>query len=297
MALKMNYVVRETGINLWRNVTLTVASMVTVAASLALVGSALLLRQGVENLTARWEGGIEFIVFLQPNATEDQRAAVEQALTDNPEVDTISYVDQQAAYDEFKELFRNSPDLVDAVTAEVLPPSYRVVPRVPDAEVVAALGEQFETRPGVREVVFAFDTVRSIQAVSATISLYIFVAAVVLLVVAGLLILNTIRMAMFARRREIEVMKLVGATNWFIRVPFMLEGMIQGLVGGAFAVLLILGLATLFGSIGGSDDLAIFQGLAVAGSELVTICLLLMGIGIVVGAIGSGIAVTRFLDV
>lgn len=297
MALKLNYVARETGINLWRNITLTVASMITVAASLALVGSALLLRQGVENLTARWEGGIEFIVFLQPNVTEDQRLAVKQALEDNPEVESISYVDQAAAYEEFQELFRNSPDLVQSVTADVLPPSYRVVPRVPDAEIVQALGEQFETRPGVRQVVFAFETVKSIQSVSSTVSLYIFIAAVVLLIVAGLLILNTIRMAMFARRREIEVMKLVGATNWFIRVPFMLEGMIQGLVGGGVAVLLILGLSALFGSIGGSEDLAIFQGLAVEGSELTSICALLVGIGIVVGAIGSGIAVTRFLDV
>jgi cell division transport system permease protein len=297
MALKLSYVARETGINLWRNITLTVASMVTVAVSLALVGSALLLRQGVANLTARWEGGIEFIVFLQPHVTDDQRLAVERSLDQNPDVDTFVYVDQQGAYDEFKELFRNSPDLIEAVEPEVLPPSYRVVPRIPDAELVQALGEQFEGSPGVREVAFAFDTVRSIQDASRTASTIILIVAAVLLVAAGLLILNTIRMAMFARRREIEVMKLVGATNWFIRIPFMLEGMIQGAAGGAVAVVLVIGVSTVVGSLVGTDDLAIFQGLAVGGSELTSICLILLGIGVVVGAIGSAVAVTRFLDV
>ena len=119
-----------------------------------------------------------------------------------------------------------------------------------------------------------------------------------LLLAAGLLILNTIRMAMFARRREIEVMKLVGATNWFIRVPFMLEGLIQGLVGSGIAIGAVVTLNNFFESrLSNADELVILQGFVVANSEVFGTSLFILVVGALVGTIGSGIAVTRFLDV
>jgi cell division transport system permease protein len=126
----------------------------------------------------------------------------------------------------------------------------------------------------------------------------IFVVAAVLFLASGLLILNTIRMAMFARRREIEVMKLVGATNWFIRVPFMLEGLIQGFVGaiaaiGALAILRPFVLDWL----PDSQDFPLISGFTVGGGEMAAIFLALGVVGILIGTIGAGIAVSRFLDV
>ena len=118
----------------------------------------------------------------------------------------------------------------------MLPPSFRVAPETKDPEVVKALGETFKTKPGVYEVVFAFEVVKAIQETFNKIGVRFLLAAGLLLLAAGLLILNTIRVAMFARRREIEVMKLVGATNWFIRVPFIVEGIIQTLIGAVVAV-------------------------------------------------------------
>lgn len=295
---KIDYVVRETGHNLRRNITLTLASMVTVAVSLSLVGSALLLRQGVENATARWQGGIEFIVFMNADASAEQDTAVRESLEASPAVDEWIYVDQQQAYEEFQELFARSPEMVEAVTPDILPPSYRVVPSDPDAEAIRALGSQYEDRPGVREVVFAFDTVQTVQRLSRVLSIGILIVAGVLLFAAGLLILNTIRMAMFARRREVEVMKLVGATNWFIRIPFMLEGLIQGVVGAVFAVGSVYVLNNFFESrLSNAEDLQILQGFVVDSSEVFGTSVFLMVVGMLVGAIGSGIAVSRFLDV
>ncbi|QGG95786.1 cell division protein FtsX [Actinomarinicola tropica] len=296
---KVDYIARETGHNLLRNISLTLASMVTVAVSLSLVGSALLLRQGVQNATARWEGGIEFIVFVNADASGEQIQALNEALSESPAIESHTYVDQEAAYDEFREMFSRTPEMIEAVEPDILPSSFRVVPTNPDAAAIRAVGEQFDDQPGVFRVVFAFDTVQQVQRLSRVLSIGILFVAGVLLLAAGLLILNTIRMAMFARRREIEVMKLVGATNWFIRVPFMLEGLIQGIVGAAVAVGSVVVLNNFFESrlSGSGDSFAILQGFAVSSGEVFGTSLFVLGVGIFVGVIGSGIAVSRYLDV
>src|SRR3546814_3624502 len=156
MAIKLDYVARETASNLFRNVTLTLASVRTVVGSLTLFGSALLLQQGVENANDRFKGGIEFIVYLNPAVTEEQKASVERDLADNPDVRDFNFVNQDETYEEFQRLFADSPQLVDAVEPSILPPSFRVAPRIQDPEVVQALGETFSGKPGVYEVVFAF---------------------------------------------------------------------------------------------------------------------------------------------
>jgi cell division transport system permease protein len=122
---------------------------------------------------------------------------------------------------------------------------------------------------------------------------------VILLVIAAtLLIANTIRLSIFARRREIEVMKLVGATNWFIRVPYMLEGLVQGLIGAVLACSGVWALNTFWKTkVIESINLDQLQQLQVTGGQFRNICILLLVVGAAVGAVGSGIAVTRFLDV
>jgi cell division transport system permease protein len=296
--MKLDYVVRETGSNLGRNFTITLASVMTVAVSLALVGASLMLRTGVENATQRWQGGIEFVVFLRPDASQDQIDAVRRDLEDSPDVASVAFVDKQAAYDEFKVLFADSPEMVTSVQPDDLPPSFRVEPVDKDVASVEALGSQFSDKSGVDSVVFASETIRLIQQLSSRLTVGIFVIAAFLLGAAGLLILNTIRMAMFARRREIEVMKLVGATNWFIRVPFMLEGLVQGMLGALAAILALAAFKPFFQQwLPNPEDFPLVSGFLVSGSELAAIFLLLGVVGILIGAIGAGIAVTRFLDV
>ncbi len=298
MALKVDYVAREVGSNLRRNVTLTLASIITVFVSLALVGVAFLTRQGVQNATQRWQGGVEFIIFMQPTATEDQLNAVQEALEESPQVDSVDFIDQQEAYDEFTDLFADSPEMVQSVTPEILPPSYRVEPTDKNVDVIRALGSTFETMSGVKQVVFAAEAIRTLQDFSRLLSLGLFSGALVLLGAAVLLILNAIRMAMFARRREIEVMKLVGATNWFIRVPFMIEGLVQGLVGALLAIpAVILIINFIESKLTDTETINLFQGFAVHSSEQIGVSILLLAVGCLVGVIGSFVAVTRFLDV
>jgi cell division transport system permease protein len=297
VALKLDYVVRETGGNLARNVTITLATVLTVAVSLALVGAGLMLRYGVANATQRWEGGIEFVVFMQPEATGEQVDAMQVDLDDNPSVDSYEFFDQEKAFEEFKTLFKDSPELIETVQPEILPSSYRVVPVEKDADAIADLADQFETKAGVREVVLATETIKVIQQFSRRLSFIVVFVAGALLLAAGLLILNTIRMAMFARRREIEVMKLVGATNWFIRVPFMLEGLVQGVAGALLGVGALVLFKPFFEGMLDPEQIPLVSGFVVTSPQALVIYIGMIFIGCLVGAVGAGIAVTRFLDV
>jgi cell division transport system permease protein len=298
MAIRIDYLARETSSNLVRNISITLASIVTVFVSLTLVGTSLMAQQGVDRATQRWQGGIEFIVFMHPTATNDQIEGLKNDLENNPQVAKVSYVDQQQAYEEFKELFRDSPEMVASVEPEVLPTSFRLEPVDKNADIISALSESYKDKAGVREVVSATDTIRLIQKFSEFLTGIILVVAAALLITALLLIFNTIRMAMFARRREIEVMKLVGATNWFIRVPYMAEGLIQGLAGAAVSVIGLAIFRPIFeGWLPPPDQFPIFSGFVPASSDMLPIYLLLVVVGALVGAAGAGIAVSRFLDV
>jgi cell division transport system permease protein len=298
MALKLNYVARETSSNLFRNFTITLASVMTVAVSLALVGASLMAQQGVDRATKRWQGGIEFIVFLNPTATQEQVDGVGAEIKANPQIDTVTYVDKNEAYAEFKELFRDSPEMVETVSPDILPASFRVEPKDKTSDIVSALSEQYKSKPGVKEVVSATEAIRLVQRFSEFLTKMILVVAVILLGAAGLLILNTIRMAMYARRREIEVMKLVGATNWFIRVPFMTEGLVQGVIGASLSIAGLALFRPVFeGWLPPADQFPIFSGFVPASSDMLPIYLLLALVGCLVGGAGAGVAVTRFLDV
>jgi len=295
VALKVSYTAREVGINLSRNVLLTLATTLTVAVSLTLVGTAFLMSRGVEDAQQQFQGGVEFIVFMNPSATDAQIEAVRTELEDNPQVREADFCDQQCAYDEFQELFSEDEQLRESVTPDILPPSFKVKPVDADSAAVEALGEVFSTQPGVREVAFASEAIERIESFYDFLSRGSGVAAVALVVAATLLVLNTIQMAILNRRRDIEVMKLVGATNWFIRIPFMLEGLIQGLAGSVLAILLV----RIF--IGRFEDATAGAGLldafSVTSGDLSLSAILLVIAGAAVSLIGSGIAVSRFLKV
>jgi cell division transport system permease protein len=293
MAISVDYVLRETATNLRRNLLMSTAAVLTVAVSLFLVGGSLLLQQSVNKVTVQWRGGVELNIFLNPDIAQTQRDGLQAELAAIPEVKKVSYVDQEAAYDEFKQMFVNSPDMVESVTAKDLPPSFRVVPREP--ELVESIGERFQKREGVKEVVYAKETVDTLLKVTYYMKWGIRTIAAVLLLSALLLILNTIRMAIFARRREVAVMKLVGATNWFIRIPFMLEGMFQGIVGAGFAILFMWFSRTVIERI--IEENSFLGDFVVTGGDVLGTGLFVLAVGAIVGGVGSAIAVSRFLDV
>lgn len=297
MALNVDYVVRETALNLKRNAGLTIASILTVVVALALVGSSFILQKGVDHATSRWKSGVEVIVFMQPDATTSQIQAVGKSIGQNPEVKKLDFFDKNKSFAEFKRLFADSPEMLQSVEPSVLPPSFRIVPVNAGVESVAALRQQYIDKAGVLRIVSADDALRQMENLSGFVSNMVVVAAMVLGVTAAVLIFNTTRMAMFARRREIEVMKLVGATNWFIRVPFMLEGLFQGLVGGVLAIGALRVGYRLFSRRLASSELDLLAGFQVSSGSLWAISVVLLVVGVLTSFVFSGIAATRYLDV
>jgi cell division transport system permease protein len=300
MFSRLSYVGRETWASLRRNLTLTIAALLTIAVSLTLLGIWLLAQRAVSNTTQQWKGGVEFIVFMNPDATQDQIDAVGRDLRANPQVqaDKLRFFDKQMAYEEFKRLFPDTPELVNTMTPELMPTSYRVVPVSDNASVIDGIGQQFQKKAGVSSVVYAKDAVKWIYTVSNFLRWVFFAVAGALVIGSVILIWNTIRTAMFARRREIEVMKLVGATNWFIRIPFMVEGLIQGLLGAILACGFVWVANSFWTSnVIGKISVVDLQQLQVSSGQLRWTCVILLLGGMLVGAVGSGIAVTRFLDV
>jgi cell division transport system permease protein len=301
MFSRLGYFARETWSSLSRNFGMTVAGILTVFVSLFLFGGSLLLQRFVDHGVARWRGGVELEIFLAPDAPQSDIDAVRSQLdklrqTQPVQVKSYEYLDKDAAYERFSELFsENNPQLVKFTSKESLPTSYLVRPS--DAQYTEDLRVVFEGAPSVFDVVTPGSAVDRLLKVVRVIRWVFFSIAAVLLASSLFLIVNTIRLAIFARRREIQVMKLVGATNWFIRIPFMLEGLIEGAIGALLA----------FGGVGilkwalsnwvqGSNLFSSTSFFLTTG-DAVTIGIFVVAIGAVVGAVGSAIGLRRFLEV
>jgi cell division transport system permease protein len=224
-------------------------------------------------------------------ATAAQINAVATKLDADPRVKSYTFVSRAEALERMKKRY---PDLFKAgLTSNPLPASEEVEPK--KAEYADAIYRSLSPHPpGVESVGYGKKAAKRILRVAHVIELVFVVAVAILLVAATLLIANTIRLSIFSRRREIEVMKLVGATNWFVRGPFMLEGLITGFVGSLAAiVLLVLGKELVLPTILGHID---------AGSDVSAIpfslnALALLGMGLALGAAGSGITLRRFLRI
>ncbi len=301
MFSRIGYAVRETWASFRRNLTLTAAAILTSAVSLLLVGTTFLIQRAFENLLVQWRGDVEMIVFVRSDASAEQITLIDSVLRASPtiiDVSKLTYLNKSESYEEAKRIFVGDPVTLSLLTPESIPTQFKVVPLSDDPTLVRSLSDQYRTLPGVEAVALAEDEFQVISTLSNFIRVVTLVMSLVLLAVAVGLIWNTIRTAMFARRREIEVMKLVGATNWFIRIPFMLEGLLQGLLGGIVSCGGLWALNSAW-----SSGVASFKpgtgisSLIVPSSYLTSVMLILLGIGAVVGAVGSAIAATRFLDV
>ncbi len=290
---KFGYFARETVISLRRNLLMTLAGILTVTVSLMLFGGILLFQKWVDHGTQRWKNGVEFEVFMTVNPTDEQVADVRQELESDARVKRFFFLTKEDAYEEFKRLFADKPDLVSETSAEALPPSFRVAPK--NVEDTQDLKARYSTLAGVDVVITADEAIRDLVDVTGFLRWAFIGLAMVLLASALFLIVNTIRLATFARRREIEVMKLVGASNWFVRIPFMLEGLVQGAVGAGLAVGGMFVLQRLFGSIENREGF--FEGFYVTTSNAGSIGIIVLVLGGLIGVVGSTIGLRRFLRV
>jgi cell division transport system permease protein len=294
MPVSVDYVARETASNLWRNRLMTIAAVLTVAVSLTLVGAALLLRQGSANASGALERGTQGTVWMKPTANAQEITAVGTQLSQLTYVrQPCVFWDKQRNFAEARKLLPS--DVLQATKVADMPTSFWCTPvQLSDTnQLISAM----KGTPGVLDVTAPLQQIHTEEKVI-NISKWVCLGiAVVLIVSAAVLILNTIRMAIFARRREVSVMKLVGATNWFIRVPFMSEGLIQGLLGSALASALVYVLYLIIDHAGGNAASNIFSAMHLSAGELIATDIVVIFVGVFIGSLGSAIAIRRFLDV
>ncbi|MDX6275747.1 MAG: cell division transport system permease protein [Frankiales bacterium] len=242
--MRAQFVLSEMGIGLRRNLMMTVAVVLVVGISLTLLAGALFARSQVNASKDYWYDKVEVSVFLcaegdaaEPcngrGVTEDQRQSILDEIHALPQVKTVFYESQAEAYQHFKEQFKDSPDLVNNTTADQLPESYRV--KLKDPKKFAIIQSALEGKPGVNSVIDQRKLLNSLFKILNGIQLAALIVSGVLVVACILLVSIIIQVSAHGRRRETQIMRLVGASNLYIQLPFLLEGAVAGLAGGLLA--------------------------------------------------------------
>ena len=300
MISRLRYTFREMWASLTRNLTLTVAAVITSMVSLFLFGITLLIQQAFDNQLSQWTGGVQMVVYVNHGAQPEAVATIKEALESRPElIKNVEYCPVDCSLAQAKKLFAADPESLKFLSEENVPSYFAVEPVDKDQiQQLLSIRDSFTRLPGVYKVAFPTDQIAVLGKLKSFFGVRTYVMSGVLLFASILLIWNTIRTAMFARRREIEVMKLVGATNWFIRLPFMLEGLLQGLAGAVFgSALLLLGNADWTSGVRKFPSNAGLGGFVVTDGYPIKVVFFMLLLGAFVGAVGSATAASRFLDV
>jgi cell division transport system permease protein len=284
--------------SLGANLSTTIAATTTVLIGMFLLGLFIALGSWAQAFGDRQKDKLLVKVYFctestcKADATDKQINAVRAKLDADPLVKEITWVPKAEALERMRKL---QPEIVENLPGNPLPDAFEVTPV--DGENAKEVGRNLRapTIPaGVEKINDGGEVSERVVTVARVLSTAFAIATVVLLISSALLIANTIRLSIFSRRREIEVMKLVGATNWFVRGPFMLEGLICGVLGSIAAILLLLiGKAVVLERITNHFD----AGAGVQSWSFPTIALIVVLVGLTVGAVGSGITLRRFLQV
>jgi cell division transport system permease protein len=292
---KISFFLKEAFGSLRRNYFMTIAALVTVFLSILVLGGVLVFVYTTDALLKEVEQKVEITVFLKtdPDPTPEQTAAMQTKIRGWSEVKSSTFVSKEEALQRLKEDFKDDPSILEGLTSNPLPGSFEIALR--DPQMVDTVAARFEGDPIVDEVNYGKEIADKIFSVTSQARNFLVIFIVLLGIVAILLISNTIRLSIFARKREVEIMKLVGATNWFIRWPFLIEGVFVGFVGAAAAAVVVLVLNSfLIGKIRGGLP---FMAVPLDAVPYAMVTLILLAVGVVIGAVGSGIGLRRFLKV
>lgn len=291
---RIGFLLEESLVNMRRNPLVVSGAVLAVFVSLFLAFGALSIQELVRTNTQQWQDGTHVIVFLKDardGITLDSQVALRSEIDGWDLVESTEYVDKLGAFEEFKKLFPNSP-VADNIDPDVLPASIRI--RLSDStryrEVVFNLIDQ----PAVLEVVAPGESIENVAQLSRVLNWLGFGLALIQGIAAVVLISNTIRMAIYARREEVSIMRLVGASNWFIRIPFLIEGMIEGVAGAGLAVFGVWIASRVVGDVDAAISLFDFT---ISSGFFVKWSILFLAFGALAGVGGSALGLRKFLKV
>lgn len=304
MAINLNYFIRESLTSFRRNWVMSLGAVITIYLSLLIVGvsvgGSMIASQVVKDV----EEKVQIRVFLKDGAAPADLDALQSVLEKDARVKSVSYTTKEQALEEFAQTMSESPELVDQLETNPLPASFDVDLKTPQD--VIAVVDMIKAEPSFAAVAdrpedpekslkYGQQIVNRLFAFTRILRIVGVVFIVMLAVISLIFINNTIRLAIYSRRKEIGIMRLVGASNWFIRTPFMLEGVLQSLVGATLA-LLTLGLIQAFVMPKVVDTVS-FLPVSLSGGSAAQIALILVVGGIVIGLAGSTFALRRYLRV
>ena len=288
------YGLRDTFRALWRHKAMVAVTVLTVAITFMVLGAAVLISANGQYIEQNLENDMEIVVFLDTDVTVDERGAIEQAIQSLDGFDSMRYVTKDEALTIMGERFGGETGLTNALGGtNPLPDAYYV--KMQEIEKMPAAAAVIENLAGVELVRYGQDTVQNMSAFSKALWGGC-IAIIAAMVVAALVLVNsTIRLTVSARSEEIAIMKYIGATDFYVKIPFFLEGVILGIIGGAVAFLL------LYFGYGAAIDYAgehiAFLSLITDRTLVVKVGLYLLLGGAVLGGIGSNIAVRKYLRV
>lgn len=290
----IEYYIREVFISLRRNNWMSVASIGTVAVSLFIFGMFLMMVMNMNKLAENMESQVQINVYLLDKVDREQARDIEKDLKEIEGVESVGFVTKDEAMERFKDRLGDQKTLLEALDeTNPLPDSFEVTVTNPDLVKTAA--EKMEKIDGVECAKYGQDVMEHLFEITRLLRIFGFTLMLVLAFATLFIISNTIRLTVFARRKEIAIMKYVGATDWFIRWPFVMEGMVLGLFGSIIAAMV---LRTAYTAMAEKvyDTLAFFP-LIPEQPFLTYITIVVVISGMVVGAIGSAVSIKKFLKV
>ena len=231
---KFSYVLKNTLLNMRRTPLLVFATIIAVLVSSFLVFTTLSARAIVENNTIRWQNGIHVVVFLDDRVTTTAHKQLQESLESYPEVRTVDYFSKLEAQEEFKALFKDQPELLAEVDYEILPSSLRI--NLNDPSNYKLIIERLDGNPAVKEIRTSGEAIERLLSLTDTLVISASAFAILIGFAAFILIINTLRLAAYAKKKEIKIMRLIGASSTYIRLPFIFEAVIESLIGTSIAV-------------------------------------------------------------
>ena len=231
---KFSYVLKNTLLNMRRTPLLVFATIIAVLVSSFLVFTTLSARSIVENNTLRWQNGIHVVVFLDDRVTTTAHKQLETSLEDYPEVRTVDYFSKPEAEEEFKVLFKDQPELLAEVDYEILPASLRI--NLNDPSNYKLIIERLDGNPAVKEIRTSGEAIERLLSLTDTLVISASAFALLIGFAAFILIISTLRLAAYSKKKEIKIMRLIGASSTYIRLPFIFEAVIESLIGTSIAV-------------------------------------------------------------
>ncbi len=303
--MRAQFVFHEVWIGLRRNLTMTIALIVVVAISLSLLGTGLLFVKQVDNTRTYWQGRVQLSIYLctthsvSPNCTKNgqataaEMAQIQQDLNRLPQVVSVRYESQSQAYERFKQEFSQDESFVSSVSKGDIPNSFQVKLRNTQTD-FPIVAQTVDGRPGVDQIVDDSSILDKFYKLLDGARNAVVIIAIILIIAAILLVANTIRLSAFNRRRETSIMRLVGASNFYVQLPFLVEGIIAGLFGWLVAAGLLIAVKTLW-----LDTLQQYFpfNVQLSATDLIEVVVLAMIIGVLLCGATSFLTLRRYLRV